>query len=51
MTIDFGLFFRRNQKSDLIGHVDTTICVIYKMVEHKQDSCFYTDGLVYRGSL
>jgi hypothetical protein len=28
-----------------------TICLIYKMVDHKHDLCFYIEGLLYNGSL
>jgi hypothetical protein len=34
-TIDLGLFFRKNQESDLIGYADAAICLIHKMIDHK----------------
>jgi hypothetical protein len=27
------------------------ICLIHKMVDHKQDLCFYMEGLLYHESL
>jgi hypothetical protein len=27
------------------------ICLIHKMTDHKQDLCFYTEGLLYHGNL
>jgi hypothetical protein len=27
------------------------ICLIYKMADHKHDSYFYTDGLIYHENL
>jgi hypothetical protein len=50
-TIDLGLFFRRNQDSCLIGMQMLAIYPIHNMSYHKQDSCFYTEGLLSHGSM
>jgi hypothetical protein len=49
-TTNLGLFLRKNQDHILIGYADARYLSIAKMPDHKHDTCFYTEGLLYLGS-